>query len=65
MQIYYHSYVSLNQKNVCFAVIGMHLWLHGKKVLVKGAVLAMLADTPAAHAISGFKVGVGFALKPV
>ena len=27
---------------------------------MKRAVLAMLADTPAAHAIGGFKVGVGF-----
>ena len=31
---------------------------------MKGAVLAILADTPAAHAIGGFKVGVGFALRP-
>lgn len=30
--------------------------------MVKGAVLVMLADTQAAHAIGGFKVGVGFAL---
>ena len=30
---------------------------------MKGAVLLMLADTPAAHAIGGFKVGVGFALR--
>ena len=31
--------------------------------MVKGAVLVMLADTQAAHAIGGFKVGVGFALR--
>ena len=30
---------------------------------MKGAVLIMLADTLAAHAIGGFKVGVGFALR--
>ena len=30
---------------------------------MKGAVLAMLADTQAAHAIGGFKVGVGFSLR--
>lgn len=32
--------------------------LNGKEVVVKGAVLAMLADTQAFHAIGGFKVGV-------
>ena len=37
--------------------------LNGKKFLVKGAVLAMLADTLAAHSIGGFKVGVGFSLR--
>ena len=31
--------------------------------MVKGAVLAMLADTQAAHFLGGFKVGVGFALR--
>ena len=31
--------------------------------MVKGAVLAMLADTQAAHSIGGFKVGVGFSLR--
>lgn len=31
---------------------------------MKGAVLATLADTPAAHAIGGFKIGVGFSLRP-
>lgn len=39
------------------------LTLNGKEVLVKGAVLAMLADTQAAHSIGGFKVGVGFSLR--
>lgn len=37
--------------------------INGKEVLVKGAVLALLADTQAAHAIGGFKVGVGFSLR--
>ena len=37
--------------------------LNGKRVIVKGSVLAMLADTLAAHSIGGFKVGVGFALR--
>ena len=32
-------------------------------MFVRGAVLLMLADTLAAHAIGGFKVGVGFALR--
>ena len=31
--------------------------------MVKGAVLAMLADTQAAHSIGGFKVRVGFSLR--
>ena len=30
---------------------------------MKGSVLAMLADTLAAHSIGGFKVGVGLALR--
>ena len=30
--------------------------------MVKEAVLAMLADTQAAHSIRGFKIGVGFSL---
>ena len=31
--------------------------------MVKGAVVVMLADTQAAHAIGGIKLGVGFALR--
>ena len=42
---------------------GLTLNLNGQDVMVKGAVLVMLADTQAAHAIGGFKVGVGFALR--
>ena len=34
-----------------------------KEILVKGAVLAMLADTQAAHSIGGFKIGVGWSLR--
>ena len=34
-----------------------------EEILVKGAVLAMLADTQAAHSIGGFKVGVGWSLR--
>lgn len=37
--------------------------IEGKEVFVKGAVLAMLADTQAAHSIGGFKIGVGFSLR--
>ena len=37
--------------------------LNGREFIVKGAVLAMLADTQASHAIGGFKVGVGFSLR--
>lgn len=37
--------------------------LNGREIIVKGAVLAMLADTQASHAIGGFKVGVGFSLR--
>lgn len=42
---------------------GLTLNLNGHDVMVKGAVVVMLADTQAAHAIGGFKVGVGFALR--
>ena len=37
--------------------------VHDKDLFVKGAVLAVLADTQAAHALGGFKVGVGFSLR--
>lgn len=37
--------------------------INDKDLLVKGAVLAVLADTQAAHALGGFKVGVGFSLR--
>ena len=39
------------------------LTINEKEVLVKGAVLAMLADTQAAHSIGDFKIGVGFSLR--
>ena len=42
---------------------GCLLTINSKEVLVKGAVLAMLADTQAAHSIGGFKIGVGFSLR--
>lgn len=37
--------------------------IRGEKKLVKGSVLLVLADTLAAHALGGFKVGVGFSLR--
>lgn len=37
--------------------------IHGKKCMIRGGVLFLLADTLAAHAIGGFKVGVGFSLR--
>ena len=49
--------------NVLYYFQGLTLSLNGQDVMVKGAVLVMLADTQAAHAIGGFKVGVGFALR--
>lgn len=39
------------------------LTINDKEILVKGAVLAMLADTQAAHSIGGFKIGVGFSMR--
>ena len=33
------------------------------EVRLRGALLAFLADTPAAHEMGGFKIGVGFALR--
>lgn len=47
---------------VCFDLQGCLLKINDKELLVKGAVLA---DTQAAHAIGGFKIGVGFSLKKV
>lgn len=38
--------------------------MQDKQILVKGAVLAMLADTQAAHYLGGFKIGVGFSFRP-
>lgn len=37
--------------------------IRGEEKLVRGGVLFTLADTLAAHAIGGFKVGVGFSLR--
>lgn len=37
--------------------------IHGEKCVIRGGVLFVLADTLAAHAIGGFKVGVGFSLR--
>lgn len=37
--------------------------IRGKEQLVRGGVLFVLADTLAAHALGGFKAGVGFALR--
>lgn len=38
--------------------------MQDKRVLVKRAVLAMLADTQAAHYSGGFKIGVSFSFRP-
>ena len=46
-----------------FYVKGCLLTINDKEVFVKGAVLAVLADTQAAHSLGGFKVGVGFSLR--
>lgn len=42
---------------------GTTISIHGRKVEIKGQVLVLLADTLAAHAIGGFKIGVGFSLR--
>ena len=52
-----------NNNESCNYFQGLTLNLNGQDVMVKGAVVVMLADTQAAHAIGGFKVGVGFALR--
>jgi len=39
------------------------LTINEKEILVKGAVLAMLADTQAAHSIGGFKLELDFLLE--
>lgn len=42
---------------------GFPLEVDGKVLSVRGTVLALLADTLAAHQLGGFKVGVGFSLR--
>jgi len=37
--------------------------IHGGKHVIEGTLLLVLADTPAAHWLGGFKEGVGFARK--
>lgn len=44
-------------------VQGVTMTIRGEEKLVRGGVLFILADTLAAHAIGGFKVGVGFSLR--
>ena len=46
-----------------FYVKGCLLTINDKEVFVKGAVLAVFADTQAAHSLGGFKVGIGFSLR--
>jgi len=48
----------------CILILqGCPLTINNEKNVVKGAVLAMLADTQAADSIGGFKIGVGFLLR--
>ena len=42
---------------------GIVMDLHGSHRVIEGALLLVLADTPAAHWLGGFKEGVGFARK--
>ena len=42
---------------------GCLLTINDQETVVKGAVLAMLTDTQAAHLIGGFKIEVGFSLR--
>ena len=42
---------------------GITVAVNGDQGKVRGAVVALLADTLAAHDLGGFKVGVGFALR--
>ena len=42
---------------------GIDIKSNGTEIRFRGALLAFLADTPAAHEIGGFKIGVGFALR--
>lgn len=42
---------------------GISMDIHGSKHAIEGALLLVLADTPAAHWLGGFKEGVGFARK--
>lgn len=40
------------------------MMLNRNDTMEKGPVFVMLVDTQTAHSIGGFKVGVGFALRP-
>ena len=46
-----------------YILSGVMMSIRGEEQVVRGGVLFALADTLAAHSISGFKVGVGFALR--
>ena len=43
---------------------GIEFVVNGAPTLMKGALSMVLADTPAANSLGGFKEGVGFAAKP-
>lgn len=42
---------------------GVNIDINGKVHHLLGTVLAVLADTVAAHQLGGFKIGVGFSLR--
>ena len=42
---------------------GFSIEVNGRMTCVRGTVLAVLADTLAAHQLGGYKVGVGFSLR--
>lgn len=45
--------------------VGLYLDINARQGnICKGAVLAVLADTQAVHYLGGFKIGVGFSLRP-
>lgn len=48
---------------ICDLQTGVNIDINGKVHHLRGTVLAVLADTVAAHQLGGFKIGLGFLLR--
>ena len=52
-----------NYRHPFFQDNGYSIEIGGETVILHGAVLCMLGDTPASNFLGGFKEGIGFALR--